>query len=232
MQKVEKTLRLIGFRDFQFLNTSALPSEIEDRNRLWLCLPRNLQAQRRLEQYTERARFRFGTRRPDRESYICWKCPEKGEFRIESPLAKYLEIQRSRRPGGNWTNAHGQIFAKDFAVLARFSDRRKSRGPMTGTLKDFFLAGIRGLGTWGAGWFIDRRYDALDEQILKDDADVQILLEVTYQNERILDVRPVSDEPESYFQEQNNIQAIRKQIEKATDSATADSDPEPALETV
>jgi hypothetical protein len=25
----------------------------------------------------------------------------------------------------------------------------------------FFIAGIRGLGTWGAGWFIDRRADDL-----------------------------------------------------------------------
>ncbi len=47
---------------------------------------------------------------------------------------------------------------------------------------------------------------------------------MTYQNERVLDVRPVSDEPESYFRTQNNMEAIRKEIEKAGDSTTAASD--------
>lgn len=211
MQKIEKALRLIGFRDFESFNISARPPDVEDQNRLWLCLPRNPHAQRQLEHYRERAWFSFGTRGPDHESYICWRSGGSKQFRVNSPLAKYLEIQRAQ-PGGDWQHEHGQVFAKDFAILARFSDRRKWRGPTTGTLKDFFVAGIRGLGTWGAAWFIDRRYDALADGIAPDDTDIQLLLEVTYQNERILDVRPVSDEPESYFLEQNSRESIRAQI--------------------
>lgn len=81
-----------------------------------------------------------------------------------------------------------------------------------GTLKDFFFAGIRGLGTWGGGWFLDRRYDALRGPCEKENADVQFLLEVTYKDEQVLDVRDVSGEPEGYFQNENNIRTIRTRI--------------------
>ena len=185
---------------------------MKDFNRLWLCLPRNLHAQHQLEVYKQRARFKFGPRQLDHETYICWRPPGSGEFTIRSPLRKYLQVQRSQYAGGNWTNAHGRVFANDFAILARFSDGQ-DRVPMaSGSLKDFFLAGIRGLGTWGAGWFIDRRYNALSEHITQDDGAIQLLLEVTYQNEQILDVRIVSDEPESYFRKENNMRTIRARI--------------------
>lgn len=217
MQKVEKTLRLIGFRDFDFFNTSAPPYDIDELNRLWLCLPRSVPAQQRLEQYEQRARFRFGGRSLNAESCIYWRRPgSKRFFAIHSPLGQYLREQRRGHHGGNWTNAHGRIFAKDFAVLARFSDR-SDRVPMqSGTLKDFFLAGIRGLGTWGAGWFIDRRYNALSKQITQNGEDIQLLLEVTYQNEHIHDVQVVSEKPESYFQQENDPETIRRKIEKHT----------------
>lgn len=81
-----------------------------------------------------------------------------------------------------------------------------------GTLKDYFLAGIRGLGTWGAGWFIDRRYNVFEQYAQHEDATIQLLLEVTYRNDRILDVRNVSDAPESYFSKEYNLRTIRQYI--------------------
>jgi len=83
-----------------------------------------------------------------------------------------------------------------------------------GKLKDYFLAGIRGLGTWGAGWFIDRRYHAIEKLCKGDDRDIQLLLEVTYRNEHVIDVRPVSHEPESYFRNEISVGTIRAVIKE------------------
>lgn len=240
MQKVEKTLRLIGFRDFDFCSTSASPNDIDDHNRLWLCLPRNPNAQAQLELYDRRARFRFEHRSISCESRIHWRShSEPRGIVIESPLGKYLREQRRLCAGGDWTRAHGNIFAKDFAVLARFSDRHE-RFPMRhGRLKDFFLAGIRGLGTWGAGWFIDRKYNRLNRYTNDEDADIQLLLEVTYQNEHIRDVQIVSEKPEKYFQDENDPETIRRRIAEHTnrfhvpDERCADqsvTEPEPVFQ--
>jgi hypothetical protein len=212
LQKIEKTLRLIGFRNFQFYSVQGRPNNFDDMNRMWICLPRNEPAQRQLELYKDR--LRFGFLRGAGATKIRWRRTTKSSnwIAVQSPLAKYLQIQRQRMTGGEWQTAHGHVFAKDFAVLARFSDVR-GRQPMSqGTLKDFFLAGIRGLGTWGAGWFLDRRYNSLLDPCDRENADVQFLLEVSYKNERIFDVQDVSDEPESYFLEENNPRTIRARI--------------------
>ncbi len=216
LQKIEKTLRLIGFRDFQFYNVRSSPDDLQDMNRLWICLPRNEPAQHQLEIYKERARFGFV--RSQHGLQIHWRYSQESSnwAVIESPLAKYLQRQRRRLAGGEWQAAHGRIFAKDFAILARFSDLRERQPMSEGTLKDIFLAGIRGLGTWGTGWFLDRRYNALGGPCDRENADVQFLLEVTYKNERIFDVRDVSDEPESYFREENSLRTIRMRIRENT----------------
>lgn len=212
LQKIEKTLRLIGFRDFQFYNVRSAPDDLQDMNRLWVCLPRNEPAQRQLEIYNERARFRFVRNQGGLQIHWRYSQGSSNWVVIQSPLAKYLQQQRRRLAGGDWQAAHGRVFAKDFAVLARFSDPRERQPMSEGTLKDFFLAGIRGLGTWGAGWFLDRRYNALQAPCDKESANAQFLLEVSYKNERILDVRDVSDEPESYFQDENSVRRIRMRI--------------------
>jgi len=214
LQKFEKTLRLIGFRDFEFFSVVGAPPDIEDRNRLWICLPRNDIAQHQLSIYQNRALFHFTRRQLGKEARIMWRYhPHEKQYAIiSSPLAKYLSVQRADSPGGNWQTQHGRIVAKDFAVLARFSDER-GRQPMSyGTLKDYFIAGIRGLGTWGAAWFIDRRYNALREHMNRDDCNIQMLLEVTYKNEQIFDVRDVSKEPQSYFKKENSLKTIKARI--------------------
>lgn len=217
IQKLDKTLRLVGLHDIKNYSTISYPEDINEMNRVWLCVPRNIPAQHQLTQYEKVARFRFLHRHIHSESAIDWRPEgEKRFFRVQSPLRAYLEEQRCSHPGGEWTFEHGQIIAKDYAVLARFTDPRETIPSVEGTLKDFFLAGIRGLGTWGAGWFIDRRYNTFlkYENSDPENGSIQLLLEVTYKNEFIADVRDVSDMPQRYFEAENDIQTIRRNIQE------------------
>jgi hypothetical protein len=178
-------------------------------NRVWICLPRNIPALKQMEYYGEEACFKFIPRQLSHEGYIQWRPRDSTEFiKIESPLSKYLLVQRTFMSGGQWSPNHGQIVAKDYAILARFSDKRESG------LKDYFLAGIRGLGTWGAGWFIDRRYKSFLKWENRDDVSIQLLLEVIYKNEHIHEVNDVSHMPLSYFENENDISTIQKCIQE------------------
>jgi len=214
IQKIDKTLRILDFRHFSAYTVPCAPSDIQEVNRAWICLPRNRPGLKQLELYSQRARFRVKPPRGGGEAVLYWRPPGTGavEFEIRSPLVRYLEIQRSGMPGGEWRAQHARIVAKDYAVLARFSDRRQDHPTTAGTLKDYFVFGIRGLGTWGAGWFIDRRYDAFLQFSGSPDVDIQMLLEVTYLNERIAKVTEVSDKGESYFRDALLTRTIRNHI--------------------
>jgi hypothetical protein len=72
------------------------------------------------------------------------------------------------------------------------------------------LAGIRGLGTWGATWFIDKKLKELE--VLPDDGDIQLLIEVLYKDGSIYDVKDVSSKTKKYFDDQNKIEVIKKTI--------------------
>ncbi len=215
LQKIEKTLRLIGFRDFEFFSVAGKPPDVEDRNRFWICLPRNEPARHQLSLYENKVLFSFKKRQLGAETRLSWESPsQKKNITICSPLGKYLTAQREVISGGEWTLGHGRIVAKDYAILARFSDKRKRRPMSHGSLKDYFIAGIRGLGTWGAAWFIDRRYPDFKDHFKRYDCDIQMLLEVVYRNEQIHDVRDVSKEPQSYFNQENDIRVIRARIKE------------------
>jgi len=218
LQKLEKVLRLIGFHDFRIYNNRSIPSDVQYMNRIWLCLPRNHRALKQLELYANVSRFRFTVRQPQREAKILWRYSPKSEtfFEISSPLSKYLREQRQGIETYDWSAQMGRIIAKDYAILSRFSYRLPAVTMLDGTLKDYFIAGIRGLGTWGAGWFIDRRYNELVKY--EEGEDIQLLIEVTYGDERILDVRDVSKEPEKYFEQQNNVREIKSIIEEYKES--------------
>jgi hypothetical protein len=165
-----------------------------------------------LMHYADRAKFTFV--KNNGHSMIQWQPNQKGTapLIIHSPLSKYLEEQRREIPGGDWRFDHGRMVAKDFAIIARFSDMRGRTTIPPNPLKDFFLAGIRGLGTWGAGWFLDHYDNDFEEKCEKPNSDVQFLLEVTYKNESILSVRDVSHESQSYFDAENKLQTIRTRI--------------------
>ena len=157
-------------------------------------------------------------RRPRTEARILWRYSPKSEtfFKISSPLSKYLKEQRQEIETYDWSAQMGRMIAKDYAILSRFSYGSTDVAMLDGTLKDYFIAGIRGLGTWGAGWFIDRRYNELAKY--EEHENIQLLLEVTYRDERILGVRDVSDEPEKYFAQQNNIREIKRIIKEYKES--------------
>jgi hypothetical protein len=212
LQKLEKTLRIVGFRDFRIFNTSDVPVDLQYMNRFWICL-RNTRLLEQAAEYKHVSRFELVRKENRAASYIRWK-PCRGSrpsIMVRSPLAAYLREQRSALEiHGEWRPEMDRIIAKDFAVLARFRDTRQKVAMEDHYLQDYFLAGLRGLGTWGAAWFIDRKYEAFER--LEDKQDFQFLLEVEYRNGRIFDVRDVSDEPQSYFHAENRISLIKKNI--------------------
>ena len=117
---------------------------------------------------------------------------------------------------GEWNSEFGNIIAIDYAVIARFRDAKNMDVTSEGCLYDYFLAGIRGLGTWGTTWYIDRKY----KQIVTDrkNSDIQILLEVIFRNDRIFDIKDVSEEPPAYFENQNNLRTIKRRINQFRES--------------
>ena len=213
MQKIEKTLRLIGFRNFHFYSTKSIPPDILNKNRIWLCLPRNNRSLERLRQYQKIKNFDFIPKGKDEKMTLLWKSrATKNKFiEIKSPLSKYLKEQRIS-PDTKWNSDMGKIIAKDYAVISRFKAMDNQDIVIHGNLMEYFIAGIRGLGTWGAGWFIDRQYSHFRK--LDSGQNYQVLLEVTYRDERIFSIRDVSNEPAEYFQNENSLKIIRNHIEE------------------
>lgn len=215
IQKLDKTFRLIGLRAFKYYNCTDIPNDIMYHNRVWLCLPRNMAAQQALNKYRSRCVFEMQPEMMDRAGLIRWRAKGATTFtEIVSPLRRYLDLQRDTATGNeplNWNGDLRNIIAKDYGIVARFSV--DSELPTTkGSLKEYFIAGIRGLGTWGAGWFIDRRYKDFVNYGAHED--IQMLVEVTYANGRILEVKDVSNEAQNYFTKQNDESEIKVVIDK------------------
>ncbi|MGA3285102.1 MAG: hypothetical protein ABSD57_11680 [Verrucomicrobiota bacterium] len=222
LQKIEKCLRLIRFSRFKICSTANIVANYDRMNRFWICLPRNARAQAHLNlKYSSVSKFKILELEPDRakvtgaasnEKMYSW-VNNKGEtIFVQSPLNKYLGTQRANAdPDAEWSSTLRDVVAKDFAILARFTDKSKVLPSSEGYLKDFFLGGLRGLGTWGAAWFLDRRYNNFEG--LEKDEDTQFLLEVTYRNGRIHDVTIVSDKPQSYFDREDSDERVREVIE-------------------
>ena len=216
LQKIEKTVRIIGFRDYAIYSTANSPPEWRSMNRVWICLPRNPQGLSQISQYYSNSKFRIIPRKGNSEGKILWRysADAKHFIHIKSPFSRYIQMQRKDMPGGEWKSQMEKIIAKDFGILARFSDKTNPEPMASGTLKDYLVAGIRGLGTWGAAWFIDRRYSNFDMFKNKDDENLEYLLEVTYVDGRIFEVIDVSQETESYFKAQYANYTIKRTINR------------------
>ena len=93
------------------------------------------------------------------------------------------------------------------AVLARLQRRSGQPGQ---PLWDYFFSGIRGVGTWGAAWFVDHEFRQLQHFSRTDD--IQLLLEVTFRNGRIFQVTDVSGQPQEYFNREMDVAAIDENI--------------------
>ncbi len=236
IQKIESSISMIGVKDFNSVTTDYPGLRYRRGNRIWLCIPRNKPAQMELAKLRGQtgkfngSRVRF-THRPENRS-IDWT-NEKGKLiKVQSPLHRYLENNPNGRPEGlsSWNPQFGRIYAKDYAVISRFAED-DTRDPLgTDKFYQYFIAGIRGLGTWGAGWFIDRRPDtlsALDRKAMvpgEPHGDVQVLVEVIFDNYRIIDVQDVSDENQDYFKNQMATDYIRDQIDKHHQPDTIDDE--------
>ena len=211
IHKIKKTLALIGFNEYRTFFNTDLPHDLNFMNRVWICFPRSQAAMDSLESYSDIARFEFNYRRSS-DNKLKWK-DEHGElFNIKSPFSTYLSEQRPKEGVKDWHSSLNKIYCKDYAVIARFKNTNSQNHTINGLLQDYYLAGVRGLGTWGAAWYLDRSFKKLLE--FDPDENMQILIEVTYRDGAISDAVDVSDQPISYFKEQARIGTVRKLIEK------------------
>lgn len=147
-----------------------------------------------------------------KESHIVWDINGKS-IKVNSPLIKYLREQRPETdPYNDWDITLNKVVVKDYAIISRF-DRLSARyNYKPNALKSFFIAGIHGLGTWGATWYIDRRYEIFKEHSLE--GNIQILVEVEYRDGRIYNVVDVSDRSQKYFENENKMSRIRQLIKQ------------------
>ena len=112
------------------------------------------------------------------EPQIEWINSKGEKVLIKSPLYSYLKRQRPAKDTRDNNDVNFEnIIAKDFAVVARF-DKGNKRGEWE-KLKNYFIAGLHGLGNWGAAWYIDRKYSDLDQFTDNQYDNIQIILEVS-----------------------------------------------------
>ena len=150
------------------------------------------------------------------EPQIEWINSKGEKVLIKSPLYSYLKRQRPAKDTRDNNDVNFEnIIAKDFAVVARF-DKGNKRGEWE-KLKNYFIAGLHGLGNWGAAWYIDRKYSDLDQFTDNQYDNIQILLEVTYQDGRISDVRSISDITQKEIDEMISAKNVVNVIKKYKD---------------
>jgi hypothetical protein len=197
----------------------------DDGDRVWVCVPRNMKAQRmlgRIRQQGSAVRFRFESRCPDArsraETFLLWHSGGR-ELRIRSPLSKYLQLSARPSQSAEWRPAVGHTYCRDYAVLARYKVLKDSSDPLSEYYYHYFVGGIRGLGTWGIGYLIDHESSQLARMcearlVGAATADVALLVEVTYENFRITRVRDVSEQPHSFFVERYSSGYIKAQLRR------------------
>jgi len=218
IQKLDLILREIDVRDIAAVTTSYRAVESEgEGNRIWICVPRNGPAQQSLRQLGGRVRFQFYEKRfgglKEAERFLIWQNTGGDRVQVRTPLTKYLHM--SNRPRGKrpWDQRYAEVYARDYGILARFLFKGSFVAAEGIPFYHYFIAGIRGLGTWGVGWYVDRYPEKLRQM---DEAskgkDVQVLLEVTYQDHRIISVIDVSDKSQDYFDERLSDSYIRRAI--------------------
>jgi hypothetical protein len=216
IQDIEQAMRLLG-REYKTITTDSPDLVTADPgDRIWVCVPRNRRAHRVLEELgRERVRFHFYSQDGDArgECRLRWRVAS-GEYEIRSPLAKYLAHSARPEVQAPWSPAFGYTYCRDYAVLARFKMSVDPESPNSEYYYHYFVGGIRGLGTWGVGYLIDHQSSRLvrmAEEAGKRSSteDVQILLEVTYENFRVTRIRDVSEEGIGFFKERYSDDYIR-----------------------
>ncbi len=218
IQKVENAFRIMGKK---YQTTTIGSPELEytkSGDRVWICLSRNKYAQEALERIKDRVRFSFEMKFNEKlgydERFLIWETLNDQKIKVRSPLIKYLECAERPKDNNVWEPKYGYTFAKDYGILARFKIPPKHIKRTHEQYYHYFIGGIRGLGTWGVGWYIDHFSEELTHQVKKFEEigsqDIQILLEVTYKNYRIQTVSDVSNKGQEYFDRQIDTDHIKK----------------------
>jgi hypothetical protein len=225
VQDIEGIMRILH-REYRTVTTDSPELlSVPPGDRVWVCVPRNLMAREILKELDSRTRFSFQRATFEggsEELYIRWKALNGKEIRIRSPLAKYLANSKRPDKASYWKPLYGYTYGRDYGILSRF---QVSPGPPAVEWQryyHYFVGGIRGLGTWGVGWFLDhctpqleqstknsRRYKAQGKE------DVQILLEVVYENYRVVSVRDVGNQNQRFFEERISDRYIQEQLSRA-----------------
>jgi hypothetical protein len=207
IQKIERIMRLLGRRYLVVTTPWPGVSPAEQGDRIWVCAPRNPFALQTLRNLGDRVRFRYTVVGPSQNKFedrnLFWRSRTGKEIKVTSPLFKYLKVARRPAKKMDWNVDFAFTFARDYAILARFQVTTGGR-----KYYHYFLGGLRGLGTWGAAWYIEHSADQPAENTLDGNSrfagtsDLQFLLEVDYLNYRIQAVRDVSDLESDYFERQ------------------------------
>lgn len=214
LHKILKNLSMVGHKDYKVYSKHDLPEELEQSNVVWICLPRLMKGLKELKNQSGR---KFDINIPAKatdtaECFINWTTQTGEKINVRSPLRKYLEQQRPDiDPESDWNKSLNNVIVKDYAIIARFDRDTLQSRLGTERLKAFYIAGIHGLGTWGAAWFIDRCYGAFKD--ISGDGDIQMLVEVEYRNGRIVSVKDVSNKSQDYFKTENSAKKIKNNIQ-------------------
>jgi hypothetical protein len=212
-QAIHKITKCLNIADYDHVHSCSLNlyerAREKHQNEVFLCLPRNPAGQECLDSISEK-RFHI---EPYYDGYkntwkIVWKLSPDQFVEVHSPQSAYLKEQRNITKG-RWKENPGNCYTVDFAVIARFNSCNDNL--KNGKLKKFFIFGIRGLGTWGAAWFLDRRFEELSP-LIKNESNIQLLLKVVYRDNRIRGIENVSDKEQDFFDRENNKDFIKERV--------------------
>ena len=215
LHKILKNLAMVGLGEYKVYSKFDLPQDFDKSNIIWICLPRQKRGLNTLKSRNDK-NFDIIPRNKKHEPIIRWKDKDGTWVNIKSPLIKYIEQQRPYvDPEDDWNKSLGNIVARDYAIIARFNRIvQYNETPGMDKLKEYYLTGIHGLGTWGAAWYIDRFYGRFMDSNIEDMDSVQILVEVEYCDGRINYVKDVSDFPAEYFEEQQKLVTVKRVIKE------------------
>lgn len=219
-QAIDKITKCINIAEYDVSSKVSVNfnSEFErEKNKFFVCLRRNYPAQECLKK-TKNLRFNVDFSNYDRdynsdsERSLYWKSIEGEDIHVISPQGTYLSLQRDE-DDSSWESNYGMCSAVDFGVFAKFDNPESLIDPYLKGLKNFFVFGLRGLGTWGAAWYLDYRYRQLHQDMDPQDGTIQVLLKITYSNNQIHSVEDVSQENQDFFDKENNLEYIKMNIQ-------------------
>lgn len=215
ISKIAKMMNLVKakFKVYSNYTFNMIGSESQAKNIVWICMPRQQFAINDLKKKYPKRRFDITARGSRAEARIRWESKNGEFFDIHSPMKYYLMTQRlyiDRET--EWNSTLRNVIAKDYAIVARMKKNIPQDGEWTGTkVKEFFIAGIHGLGTWGAACYLDRNYSSFN---FDTDENIQMLLEITYENGVVKEVVDVSDHDIEYFNNENELDTVIENVKR------------------